>query len=105
MHYNPGGGWNFPHGVIEQVTEGFNHTGPPTGVNFTLTGTRAPFCSPDFNNDGDERTDADIEAFFACLAGSCCATCDVADFDGDASTGTDADIEAFFRVLAGQPCV
>ena len=32
-------------------------------------------CSADFNNDGDPATDADIEAFFACLAGNCCATC------------------------------
>jgi hypothetical protein len=61
-------------------------------------------CSNDFNGDGDIGTDADIEAFFACLAGSCCATCAPADFNGDGDVGTDADIESFFRVLAGLPC-
>ena len=65
----------------------------------------APCCgSADFNHDGDSATDADIEAFFACLAGDCCATCDTADFNGDGDSGTDADIESFFRVLAGGPC-
>jgi hypothetical protein len=58
----------------------------------------------DFNWDGDFGTDQDIEAFFACLAGNCCATCGSADFNGDGDTGTDADIEAFFSVLAGGPC-
>ena len=29
-------------------------------------------CSADFDGDGDVGTDADIEAFFACLAGNCC---------------------------------
>jgi hypothetical protein len=57
----------------------------------------------DFDRDGDLGTDADIEAFFACLAGNCCGSCH-ADFDGDGDLGTDADIEAFFRVLAGNPC-
>jgi hypothetical protein len=61
-------------------------------------------CSTDFDGDGDVGTDADIEAFFACLAGNCCVTCAPADFNGDGDVGTDADIEAFFRVLAGQPC-
>jgi predicted outer membrane repeat protein len=61
-------------------------------------------CSPDFNGDGDSGTDADIEAFFACLAGSCCPSCASADFNHDGDTGTDADIESFFRVLAGGPC-
>ena len=61
-------------------------------------------CSGDFDNDGDTGTDADIEAFFACLAGNCCALCIGADFDNDGDTGTDADIESFFRVLAGGPC-
>jgi hypothetical protein len=62
--------------------------------------------SADFDCDGDIGTDADIEAFFACLAGTCpgspCAS--TADFDGDGDLGTDADIEAFFRVLAGGSC-
>jgi hypothetical protein len=61
-------------------------------------------CTNDFDGDGDANTDADIEAFFACLAGNCCETCASADFDGDGDTGTEADIEAFFRVLAGMPC-
>jgi hypothetical protein len=58
----------------------------------------------DFNNDGDTGTDADIEAFFACLGGNCCATCGTSDFNGDGDFGTDQDIEAFFRVLAGGEC-
>jgi hypothetical protein len=67
----------------------------------------SPACgTADFDGDGDVGTDADIEAFFACLAGDCCATCHSgsADFDGDGDVGTDADIEAFFRVLAGGTC-
>jgi hypothetical protein len=60
----------------------------------------------DFDGDGDSGTDFDIEAFFACLAGQCCATCfpGGADFNVDGDSGTDADIEAFFRVLAGGNC-
>jgi hypothetical protein len=61
-------------------------------------------CSADFNNDGDVGTDADIEAFFACLAGECCFACGSSDFNADGDTGTDADIESFFRVLAGGTC-
>ena len=66
-----------------------------------------PACgSADFNCDGDTGTDADIEAFFACLAGNCppppCTS--NADFNGDGDSATDADIEAFFRVLAGGTC-
>jgi hypothetical protein len=62
--------------------------------------------SADFDGDGDPGTDADIEAFFACLAGNCCATCwpGGSDFDTDGDSGTDADIEAFFRALAGGNC-
>jgi len=60
--------------------------------------------SADFDGDGDTGTDLDIEAFFACLGGDCCATCGSADFDGDGDTGTDLDIEAFFRVLGGGAC-
>ena len=66
---------------------------------------RLPRCgSADFNRDGHTGTDADIEAFFRCLAGDCCPLCDSADFDGDGDTATDADIEAFFRVLGGGAC-
>jgi hypothetical protein len=65
-----------------------------------------PCGSADFDCDGDLGTDADIEAFFACLAGLCpqlpCGS--TADFDGDGDLGTDADIEAFFRVLGGSAC-
>jgi hypothetical protein len=64
-----------------------------------------PACwGNDFNGDGAVATDADIEAFFACIAGSCCPTCAPADFNGDGTPGTDADIDAFFRVLAGEAC-
>ena len=69
--------------------------------------TVLPACaSADFDGDGAQGTDADIEAFFACLAGACCPTCWVlgADFDADGDVGTDPDIEAFFRVLAGGSC-
>jgi probable HAF family extracellular repeat protein len=62
--------------------------------------------SADFDCDGDIGTDADIESFFACLAGTCpAAPCTgSADFNGDGDIGTDADIEGFFRVLAGGAC-
>ncbi len=76
----------------------------PDGVDRVYVG---PTCgTADFDGDGDSGTDADIEAFFACLAGNCCATCFPlgADFNGDGDSGTDADIEAFFRVLAGGNC-
>jgi hypothetical protein len=60
--------------------------------------------SSDYNGDGDFGTDADIESFFACLAGNCCSSCNGSDFNFDGDFGTDADIEAFFRVLAGGNC-
>jgi hypothetical protein len=60
-------------------------------------------CDADYDLDGDSATDADIEAFFACLAGDCCLGCSQ-DFNRDGDNSTDADIESFFRVLAGQPC-
>jgi hypothetical protein len=66
-----------------------------------------PTCgTSDFNGDSDFGTDADIEAFFACLAGNCCPTCfpGGSDFNGDGDSGTDQDIESFFRVLAGGTC-
>lgn len=61
-------------------------------------------CTADFDGDGSPGTDADIEAFFACLGGSCCPTCVGADFNADGDAGTDADIESFFRVLGGASC-
>ena len=62
--------------------------------------------SVDFDGDGDEGTDADIEAFFAVIGGGVCptGTCNDIDFDNDGDEGTDADIEAFFRVIGGGPC-
>ncbi len=76
-----------------------------TSAPATLTVTAIPTCgTADFDGDGDIGTDADIEAFFACLAGNCCATCGTADFNADGDIGTDADIEAFFRVLSGGNC-
>jgi hypothetical protein len=62
--------------------------------------------SADFNCDGDFGTDQDIEAFFACLGGTCpAAPCtSTSDFNADGDFGTDQDIEAFFRVLAGGSC-
>jgi hypothetical protein len=66
-----------------------------------------PVCdSVDFDCDGDTGTDADIEAFFRCLAGDCpAAPCtNDADFDNDGEAGTDADIAWFFSVLGGGPC-
>jgi len=72
-----------------------------------LTPVAADSCgSTDFDGDGDEGTDADIEAFFAVIGGGACptATCGSVDFDGDGDEGTDADIEAFFRVIGGGAC-
>jgi hypothetical protein len=83
----------------------FNSCGQASSLPSVLTVQRC--CgSADFDCDGDVATDADIEAFFRCLAGVCPpAPCtSTADFDGDGDTATDADIEAFFRVLAGGTC-
>jgi YVTN family beta-propeller protein len=76
----------------------------PDGVDEVFVGT--PCGTADFDCDGDVGTDADIESFFACLAGTCPAPpCQsTADFNGDGDVGTDADIEAFFRVLGGGDC-
>jgi glucose/arabinose dehydrogenase len=76
----------------------------PTGTNGVILKMVAIPCgSADYNGDGDTGTEADIEAFFACLSGQCCDACNP-DFNGDGDSGTDADIEAFFRVLAGGTC-
>ncbi len=79
-------------------------TAMPAEILTSIVANLGVTCSADFNGDGDTGTDADIEAFFACLAGNCCAICGTADFNGDGDVGTDADIEAFFRVLAGGSC-
>ncbi len=86
--------------------------GPPqTFSNFHVEGTLVYLASAARPTStavtGMIGTDADIEDFFACLAGNCpAAPCTSnADFNGDGDTGTDADIEAFFRVkLAGGNC-
>jgi len=91
------------------VTLGLWKPGTPGSVTAVaqVPGTPPPACGDsDFNGDGDFGTDADIEAFFACLGGNCCATCfsGGSDFNGDGDSGTDADIESFFRVLGGGNC-
>ena len=118
-----GEGLDFPDGITSYLQ---NEAPLPLGINDSFTSTSVPVTvqpfevrwlalrvyaphtcgSADFDGDGSVGTSADIEAFFACLAGNCCLTCDPrgADFDGDGAAGTDADIEAFFRVLAGGAC-
>jgi hypothetical protein len=76
----------------------------PPGVRIAVVVGGNPCWGPDFDGDGVTGTDGDIEAFFACLAGDCCALCGSVDFNSDGDTGTDADIEGFFRVLSGGPC-
>ncbi len=90
--------YNVPEGVMFSV-QYFSQS-----VRLTVIGV--PCGTADFNGDGDIGTDADIEAFFACLGGDCCATCYAggADFNADGDIGTDADIESFFRVLGGGAC-
>jgi len=80
-------------------------------VSFEIAPAELNQCPPqcgtsDYNGDGDSATDQDIEAFFACIGGTCCETCFVggSDFNGDGDAATDQDIEAFFRVIGGNPC-
>jgi probable HAF family extracellular repeat protein len=91
-----------------RVLMGQGEIHPPGPLSYTgVWVAMLPRCgNADFNNDGDSGTDADIEAFFACLAGNCCVNCYPAgaDFNGDGDVGTDQDIEAFFRVLGGGVC-
>ncbi|HYE60978.1 MAG TPA: hypothetical protein VD997_03190 [Phycisphaerales bacterium] len=77
---------------------------PPPLISLLVQAGGDPCWSSDFNGDGDYGTDQDIEAFFACIGGACCATCASADFNSDGDTATDQDIESFFRVLGGHPC-
>ncbi len=88
------------------IVSGTRLTGLDASRRGVLLSPPLPCGTSDFDGDGDSGTDADIEAFFACLAGSCCAACHPggSDFNGDGDSGTDADIEAFFRVLAGGVC-
>jgi hypothetical protein len=96
--------WSGQEGGYIALTDSEGQWSGGPGVALTLE-VRGETCgTADFNGDGDTGTDQDIEAFFACLAGSCCPTCGNADFNGDGDFGTDQDIETFFRVLAGQPC-
>lgn len=124
--YDGGRTWNFVARGIEAAARGYSLRLPPSqglsrfavkvialdtffqdSSSITQVSVLPGSCfgSADFNQDEDTGTDADIEAFFACLAGNCCATCPPnADFDGNGDVGTDSDIEAFFRVLAGGTC-
>jgi hypothetical protein len=92
----------------EQTIVSINSSGPILAVSMETSGAAVSLppecCSNDFNGDGDIGTDADIEAFFGCLAGACCPTCGSADYNCDGDIGTDADIEAFFSVLGGGAC-
>lgn len=70
---------------------------PTASGYYTLTAEVGGACDVDM--DGDNGTEADIEAFFsalACADGGCAAA---ADWDNDGTPGTPADIEAFFRSL------
>ena len=92
------------NGRIDEVAIYCGNWTPDVWTHHYETG-RPPVCgTADFDGDGDSGTDADIEAFFACIGGNCCPTCGTADFDADGDSGTDADIEAFFRVLGGGNC-
>jgi RHS repeat-associated protein len=59
------------------------------------------YHTADFDGDGNIGTDQDIAAFWACIAGDCCATCGSVDVDRDGSLATDQDIEAFYAILSG----
>ena len=90
---------NFPNNLVV--------SGATAATLTIVAGGGGPTCgTADFDGDGDSGTDFDIEAYFACLAGNCCASCfeGGADFNMDGDSGTDSDIEAFFRVLAGGEC-
>jgi hypothetical protein len=94
-------------GTTYVVGSAYNTTTSRTeAVMWTSVPPPPPCGSADFDCDGDTATDADIESFFRCLAGTCppppCTSS--ADFNRDGDSATDADIEAFFRVLAGGHC-
>ncbi|HYE61717.1 MAG TPA: hypothetical protein VD997_06950 [Phycisphaerales bacterium] len=102
--------WIFAHDVNSPGSPGVTRTQfrNATRLAFT-TASNCPGnqCgTSDYNGDGDAGTDQDIEAFFACIGGNCCAACfcQGSDFNGDGDAGTDQDIEAFFRVLGGSGC-
>jgi hypothetical protein len=93
-----------PQGPYELIGVRCTATAPCQSVTSGTVYIQVSRCSADVNKDGDSGTDADIEAFFACIAGNCCPACDGPDFNGDGDIATDADIESFFRVLAGGAC-
>ncbi|HYE62964.1 MAG TPA: hypothetical protein VD997_13290 [Phycisphaerales bacterium] len=98
--------WNVTAGQEYLIRVGGYAGSTGAGV-LTLSSVAVGGCgTADYNCDGDIGTDADIEAFFACLGGTCppppCTSS--ADFNGDGDIGTDQDIEAFFRVLGGGTC-
>jgi hypothetical protein len=86
------------------VGGGFLHAADQLASNLAELATCPRTCSADFDGDGDTATDADIEAFFACISGNCCPQCGNPDFNNDGDPATNQDIESFFRVLAGGPC-
>ncbi len=99
--------WRFSHIIRTAGGNAIRELQFTRNTRMTFTTAPAIVCgTADFNGDGDVGTDADIEAFFACLGGDCCATCFAggADFNDDGDVGTDADIESFFRVLGGGNC-
>ncbi len=78
-------------------------SGNPATSSIVVVRGSASCYTADFNGDGDVgNLDHDIEAFFACLGGTCCAACGSADFNGDGDTGTGSWISRrFSRVLGG----
>ena len=104
LGHNPIWTWSGQHTGYIALRNSSSQWECDPGIALTVEVRATPTCSADFDNDGDSATDADIEAFFACLAGNCCQTCQTADFNHDGDTATDADIESFFRVLAGGAC-
>jgi hypothetical protein len=101
-----GGGTNSWVRALQEYNGALIVGGGFTKAGAGVSGFWARWVTPsaDFDHDGDSATDADIAAFFACLAGDCCPSCGSADFNSDGDFGTDADIESFFRVLGGGPC-
>jgi hypothetical protein len=108
VHHGLGDYGSFSSLVAPQIDGGRTFTMTQTGnigeVTVNVVPGGDPCWSADFDGDGDTGTDADIEAFFACIAGNCCAACGSTDFNSDGDASTDLDIESFFRLLAGGNC-